>query len=178
METEFSFARKISFEPLLGSFFLGVAVGVVVISIFPNKPLMSTLCGIVAFLIDSMVIYPRSLKHFYNGWKINTKGIYYVDDGTWNKRIKLIYLPFVQQYKYLPLSQIRSFAVSDGKDIMNTQNIIGGPINHPLSRKERLLVVNTDQGQLVLNLSWDYKGDTVTDKKVNQIVSILKNSSR
>lgn len=178
MENELRFARKISFKPLLGSIFLGVAVGVVITSIFPNEPLMSTLCGIVAFLIDSMVIYPWSLKHFYDGWKISTKGIYYVDAGAWNKRVKSIYLPFLQQDKFIPLSEIQSFSIINGANLMNSQNITGGTLNRPISRLERLLVVETRQGQVTLNLSWNCKGEAVTDKKVNQILAILKNSSR
>ncbi|GEO57952.1 hypothetical protein [Companilactobacillus bobalius] len=178
MENELRFARKISFKPLLGSIFLGVAVGVVIISIFPNEPLMSILCGTVAFLIDSMLIYPWSLKHFYGGWKITAKGIYYIDDGTWNKKVKLIYLPFLQQDKFIPLSEIQAFSIIDGVNLMNSHNIAGGTLNRPINRPEHLLIVETRQGQVTLNLSWNYKGEAVSDKKINQILAILKNSSR
>lgn len=178
MENELRFAKKISFKPLLGSIFFGIAVSVVVISIFPNEPLMSILCGIVGFLIDSMLIYPWSLKHFYGGWTITTKGIYYVEDGTWNKKVRLIYLPFLQQDKFIPLSEIQSFSIIDGVNLMNSHNIIGGTLKQPINRSERLLIVETRQGQVTLNLSWNYKGETVTDKKVNQILAILKSSSR
>lgn len=178
MENELRFARKISFKPLLGSIFLGIAVGVVIISIFPNEPLLSILCCVVAFLIDSTMIYPQSLKRFYGGWKINNRGIYYVDTETWGKKLKLIYLPLLQEYKFIPLSRIQAFSIIDGVSLMNSQSITGGTLNRPISRPERLLVVKTEHGQVYLNLSWDSKGKAVTDKKVNQTLAILKNSSR
>lgn len=177
MKNELSFARKTDFKPLLESIFLGAIVGVIFNSLGDNL-LVAVLFGVISFLIDSMLIYPRSLKSLYNGWRIDNNGIYYVESKNWLKKMELIYLPFLQKYSFVSLSEIKTFSIVDGANIINSQNITGGFLNQPPYRRGKFLLIETNQCSKLLNLSWNCKGGAITAEEIDQLLAILKNSSR
>jgi len=174
MENEFSFAKKISFKPLLTSFFFGVMVAIIVHVIFPQNLLLWILCGIGAFLIESLLVYPLSLAKEYGFWKIDSQGIHYDDYSTWNKQVQAIYLPLLKKTTYLSLSDIKDFAVTTGEDILNSEEPDGGQLQMPLNRKAHYLVVHTKTSQkLILDLSWNTLGTGVSDTEIDQTIELL-----
>lgn len=173
MENELSFARKINFEPLLLSAFFGIVISTIVYSILPKYPSAWILCGVLAFILESMLIYPRSLSNFYGYWKINDRGIYYYDYSTWEKRILAIFLPGHEKITELPFSDIKAFSVIDGKSIMNTQYPLGGALKAPLARKIHYLVIETNNREIKLNFAWKSTGIPTTSTDIDKVVELL-----
>lgn len=173
MEKELSFARKINFEPLLISIFFGIVVGTITYSMFPNSPLIWTLCGILAFIVESMLIYPRYLSNSYGYWKIDNQGIYYYDYSTWKKKIRAIFLPSYEKPIAVPYSAIKAFSVVDGKSIMNTQYPLGGALNVPLARKIYYLVIRTSHHEVKLSCAWKASGIPTTTADIQKVVELL-----
>lgn len=173
MEKELSFERKISFEPLLISIFLGIMVAAIVYSLFPKYPLIGIVLGVVAFVLESMLIYPRYLSSYYGYWKIDDKGIYYYDYSTWTKRIQAIFMPEHERFRIMPFSDIKRFSVVDGKSIMNTQHPLGGSLKAPLARKIHCFVIATDHQEVRLNCAWKSSGIPTTQTDIKKIVSYI-----
>ena len=71
---EKSFARKISGKPLFNSLIFGAAIGTFIFIIFRQNYLAGIITGILAFLIQSIIIYPRNLPTLYGFWKITQTG--------------------------------------------------------------------------------------------------------
>lgn len=173
MENELSFARKINFEPLLLSIFFGMIVATIIYSIFPQYPLIWSVSGILAFIFESMLIYPKSLSNSFGYWKIDDQGIYYYDYSTWKKRIAAIFLPSFEKPLELPFSAIEAFSIVDGKSIMDTQNPLGGRLNAPLARKIHYLVIKTNHRELKLNCAWKTSGIPTTPADIDKVVELL-----
>jgi len=173
MENELSFERKISFEPLLISIFLGAMVAAIIYSIFPRYPLIGVICGLVAFILEALLIYPRYLSNSYGYWKITDNGIYYYDYSTWQKRIKAIFLPSHEKFKKLTFDNIKKFSVVDGKSIMNTQHPLGGSLKAPLARRIHCLVIETNHQQIRLNCAWTSAGLPTTAADIKEIVKMI-----
>ncbi|MFH5811724.1 hypothetical protein [Companilactobacillus sp. FL22-1] len=174
MEQELSFARKINFEPLLISIFFGIVVAAIIYSMVPQLPLIWIVCGILAFAIDSMLIYPVCLSDSYGYWKLDDQGIYYYDYSDWKKKIQAIFLPFAKKPIEVPYSAIRDFSIIEGKSILNSQYPLGGPLKVPLSRKIHYLVIQTDHSQIKLNCAWKSTGIPTTDDDIKRLVEIIK----
>lgn len=173
MEKELSFARKINFEPLLISIFFGMIVATIVYSIFPKNPLIWSVCGILAFVLESMLFYPKYLSNSYGYWKIDNQGIYYYDYSTWKKRIIAIFLPIRERPIELPFSAIQTFSIVDGKSIMNTQYPLGGTLKAPLARTIHYLVIETDHRELKLNCAWKASGIPTTSEDIDKVVEMI-----
>lgn len=173
MEKELSFERKISFKPLLISIFLGIMVATIICSLFPKYPLIGIIFGVIAFGLESTLIYPRYLPSYYGYWKIGTKGIYYYDYGSWSKKIQAIFLPRQNKFCIIPFSDIKRFSIVDGKSIMNTQYPLGGSLNTPLARKINCLVIDTDQQTIRLNCAWKSSGIPTTQTDIKNVVSYI-----
>ncbi|KRN99255.1 hypothetical protein [Companilactobacillus kimchiensis] len=173
MENELSFERKISFEPLLISIFFGIIVATIMYSMFPKFPLIGLICGMAAFVLESMLIYPRYLSKSYGYWKIDNQGIYYYDYSTWIKRIRAIFLPANEKVREIPFSNIKTFSVVDGKSIMNTQHPLGGSLKAPLARKIHCFVIETNHQKVRLNCAWKTSGIPTTPADINRIVTLI-----
>lgn len=173
MDRELSFERKISFEPLLISIFFGIVVTFIVYAIFPMIPIFALTAGILAFGVDSLVIFPRSLVRFYDYWSIGETGIYYSDYDTWSKQLLAIFLPMNNRLKEIPFEQIRSFAIVDDRNIMNTQNPNGGKLNNSLVRKTHSLIVSTDNKNICLHCAWTSSNLPVSEKELRRLISFL-----
>lgn len=174
MENELSFARKISFKPLLSSIFLGTMVEVMASVVFSKVILLAILCGILAMLIDSLVIYPRYLKELYGGWRIDQTGVYYVDYDSWLKRVALIYFPLHQKSIFVPPSAINSFKIVNGPVIINSQTVNGGILDVSQFCHEKYLVVFIDNGEVNLELTWDSQGKVSERKNIDRLITLLK----
>lgn len=173
MEKELSFERKISFEPLLISIFFGVIVATIGYSMFPKYPLIGIFVGVLAFLLESTLIYPRYLSNSYGYWKIDDKGIYYYDYSTWTKRIQAIFLPSHEKFRIVPFSAIKNFSVVDGKSIMNTQEPLGGSLTAPLARKIHCFVIETNHQKVRLNCAWKSSGIPTTQEDIRNVVQYI-----
>ncbi|MQS75721.1 hypothetical protein [Companilactobacillus halodurans] len=173
MENKLSFERKISFEPLLISIFLGITIAAIAYSIFSKYPLIWIICGLIAFGIESMLIYPKYLLNSYGYWRIEDKGIYYYDYGTWNKKIQAIFFPSREKPVELLFGNINGFSIIDGKSIMNTQYPLGGTLRAPLARRIHYLVLETNQGQIKLNCAWKANGIPTTQDDIREIVELM-----
>lgn len=173
MDREMSFERKINFEPLLISIFFGIVVTVIVYAIFPTMPIFAITGGILAFGVDSLVIFPKSLEKFYDYWSVDETGIYYSDYDTWSKQLVAVFLPMKKQLQKIPFDQIRSFALVDGKNIMNTQNPTGGELNYPLARKTHCLIVSTDNKKIQLRCTWTNDESKASENDIKSLISFL-----
>lgn len=173
MDRELNFERKISFEPLLISIFFGIVVTIIVYALFSTMPIFALVGGILAFGIDSLVIFPRSLEKFYDYWSVDETGIYYSDYDTWSKQLLAIFLPMSRQLKKLPFEQIRSFAIVDGKNIMNTQTSNGGKLNDSWVRKTHNLIVSTDNKNICLRCAWTSTNLPVSENELKKLISFL-----
>lgn len=173
MENELSFERKISFEPLLISIFLGVVIATIFYSIFPKYPLISLILGILAFVSESTVIYPKYLSKSYGYWKIDDQGVYYYDYSTWEKRVLAIFLPKREKVIKMPFADIKNFSIVDGKSIMNTQYPLGGSLGVPLTRRINCLVIRTGHRQVRLNCAWKSSGIPTTADDIKKIVEFI-----
>lgn len=178
MKNEFSFAKKVSFKPLLMSLFFGFMVATISYSIFPTDPLIWVFLGLVAFLINSLVIYPVYWESYYGLWGIDHQGIFYYDYTTWQNKVAAIFLPFLQRPIRLSFTDIKSFSIVDGKNILNTDNISGGRLISPFNRKQHYLLLQAVNHPLIkLNLSWTTDGSVVTQEKINQTVQLLNSKN-
>ncbi len=173
MDRELSFERKISFEPLLISIFFGSVVAIIVYTIFPMVPIFALIIGILVFGIDNLVIFPRSLEKFYDYWSIDKTGIYYSDYDTWSKQLLAIFLPMSRQLKRIPFEQIKSFAIVDGENIMNTQVPDGGKLNNPLARKTHYLIISTVNKKVCLHCAWTSDNLPVSADELKRLISFL-----
>jgi hypothetical protein len=173
MENELSFERKISFGPLLISIFFGIVIGTIVYSIFPKFPLVGVILGILAFISESMVIYPKYLSKSYGYWKVDDQGIHYYDYSTWKKRVLAVFLPEHEKVIAVPFSDIQMFSVVDGKSIMNTQYPLGGALGVPLARKIHCLVIKTNQRQVRLSFAWKASGIPTTADDIKKVVEFI-----
>lgn len=178
MKREFSFAKKVSFKPLLMSIFFGLVMATISYSIFPSYPTIWLVTGVIAFLIESLVIYPIYWPQVYGLWRIDHQGIFYYDYKNWQKRVAAIFLPFLQTPTRLSFTDIKSFSIVDGKSILNTDNISGGSLKPPFHRRQYYLLLKTVGHPLIkLNLSWTTDGSVVTKEKVDQTVQLLNSKS-
>lgn len=173
LENKLSFERKISFEPLLTSIFLGIVVAIIVYSIFPKLLILSVVIGIIAFLTETLLIYPNYLINSYGYWQIGSKGIYYYDYSTWVKRIQAIYLPKYEKTSELPFSDIEKISIESGKSIMNTQNPSGGDLRTPLTRRISYFVIQTGDRNVKLNCAWRSTGIPITQSDIKDIFNLL-----
>lgn len=173
MEKELSFQRKISFGPLLTSIFFGILVGAIVYSILPNNPFIWIISGIIAFAIESMLIYPRYLVKTYGYWKIDKQGINYYDYSSWKKEVAAIFFPLQEKPTRLNFSDIKAFSVVDGKSIMNTQYPLGGSLKAPLARTIHCFVFKTNYDEIKLNCAWKTSGIPTTTDDIKKVVSMI-----
>jgi len=173
MENELSFERKISFEPLMISLFLGAMVAAIFYSIFPKYPLIGVMLGLVSFILEVGLVYPRYLSNSYGYWKINDQGIYYYDYSTWSKCMRAIFLPSQEKFQKLSFSNIKNFSIIDGKSIMNTQEPLGGSLRAPLARKIHCLVIETNHQKIKLNCAWTAAGIPTTSADIKKIVTLI-----
>lgn len=173
MDRELNFERKISFEPLLISIFFGIVVAIIVYVIFPTMPIFALTGGILAFGIDSLVIFPKSLEKFYDYWSVDETGIYYSNYDTWSKQLLAIFWPAKKELQRISFEQIKSFAIVDGKTVMNTQNPVGGELNYPLARKTHCLIVSTDNKKICLRCAWTNDESPVSENELKRLISFL-----
>lgn len=173
MEKGLSFARKINFEPLLISIFFGIIVAVISYAIFPMYPLVWVAVGILAFAVESLLIYPKYFSNYYGYWKADDRGIHYYDYGTWSKKVQTIFSPASGKSVDVPYSAIKAFVVVDGQTIMNTQTTRGGAFNKPLTRKIQYLIVQTKYREVKLNCTWDSAGAPTTATDIKNVVELI-----
>lgn len=173
MEKQLSFARKISFAPLLISIFMGIIVTAIVYSIVPNSPSVWISFGILGFIVESLLIYPRYLADTYGYWKIDEQGIHYYDYSTWKKEVRAIFLPVREKPSKLSFADIKNFSVVDGKSIMNTQYPLGGTLKAPLARKIHYLVIQTNNDEVRLNCAWKTSGIPTTQDDIKRVVELI-----
>ena len=173
MEKGLSFARKINFEPLLISIFFGIVVATISYAIFPNYPLVWIAVGILAFAVESLLIYPKYLSNYYGYWNADGSGIHYSDYGTWNKKVQAIFSPLSRKTIDVPYSAIKTFVVVDGQTIMNTQNTRGGAFNRSLTRKVQYLIVQTHEREVKLNCAWNSAGTPTTATDIKNVVELI-----
>jgi len=173
MEKGLSFARKINFAPLLTSIFFGIIISTIVYSIFPQYPVIWIICGVLAFMIESMLIYPKHFNNTYGYWKIDDQGIHYYDYSTWQKRLYAIYFPLLEKPVEVPYSAIKTFSLIDGKSIMNTRYPLGGVLNTPQARKIHYLVIQTNQRKVKLSCAWKSSGIPTTSADIQKVNNFL-----
>ncbi|WP_334331675.1 hypothetical protein [Companilactobacillus sp. HBUAS59544] len=173
MENELRFVRKPSFKPLLGSIFLGTALGIIGLVIF-HWILLSVALAVSGFLIDSLVLYPNS-KELDTSWFIDQSDLYYIDTSSWWKKVHLIYLPFDTKMKNLPLFKIKKYQIIKEHEIINTKKIDGGSLQTPLFTQCRYLIIQTDDETLRLNLTWNQFGEQNVSSQIELIKTILDN---
>lgn len=173
MENELRFVRKSSFKPLLGSIFLGVALGMIGLVIF-HWGLLSVALAVSGFLVDSLVLYPSS-KELNASWFIDQKNLHYIDASSWWKKVRLIYLPFATKMKSLPLSKIKQYQIVKAHEIMNTKKIDGGSFQTPLFTQCRYLIIQTDDETLKFDLTWNQFGEQNTSAQTDLVKKLLSN---
>ncbi|PMD68371.1 hypothetical protein [Companilactobacillus nuruki] len=157
---EKSFARKLNLKPLFNSLIFGTAIGTFVFILFKQALFLGLVAGILAFLLESLIIYPHYLPTLYGLWKITNEDIYYYDYSTWQKRIQAIFLPTVKRQQAIPFSDIKSYAlvVSKKADKWTPHYIV-------------LRIDNGDS--IALDLSWNLLKTGAPEKDVEWVVDFI-----
>lgn len=141
---EKSFARKIDGKPLFNSLIFGAAVGTFTFIITHQDYRAGIIVGILTFLIQSIVVYPRSLPTLYGFWKITDKNVYYYDYSTWKKRISAIFLPVFKKQDVVSFEDVMSYSL-----VVNKKSKTNQVTPH-------FIVLRLDNGHNVaLDLSWN-----------------------
>ncbi|CAJ1196950.1 hypothetical protein [Companilactobacillus nantensis] len=159
---ERSFARKLNWKPLFNSLIFGAAIGTFVYILLKRDIALGIMFGIIAFLIQSIVIYPRYLPSLYGCWKINEGSVSYYDYSTWSKRIKAIFLPVSKKQKSVSFENIMSYSlvVSKKSDKWTPHYIL----------------LKLDNGHNVaLDLSWNLLKSGAPGKDVEWVVDYITN---
>lgn len=176
MEKELNFQRKISFKPLAVSVYFGISISIIVYSLFTHELIFWISSGIIAFFIQSLVIYPHYFNRYYGYWRINKEGIYYYNYNNWGKIVKAILFPFNESAIKLPYSSIETFLMVDGKSIMNTKYLSGGPFMASLNRRGHYVIINTGSSKIKLVCDWKNNKFSVDKEDINQIVELLNSN--
>lgn len=159
---EKSFARKPSLKPLFNSLIFGAAIGTFSFIILQRNFLWGMITGIVAFLFQSIVIYPRSLPTLYNSWTVTEKNIHYYDYSTWSKRLMAIFLPMSKKQSVVSFDDIESYSLVVNKNKNNAQVI------------PHYIVLSLDDGHnVVLDLSWNLLKSGAPEKDVKWAVNFI-----
>lgn len=157
---EKSFARKLNWIPLINSVIFGAAIGSFVFIILNGNIAAGIVCGVAAFLIQSMVIYPRYLPSLYGQWKITEGEVSYYDYSTWAKRIKAIFLPLVQKQKSVSFEDILSYSL-----VVSKQSNKWTP---------HYILLQVDDGHdVALDLSWNLLKSGAPQKDVEWVVDFI-----
>ncbi|KRN99244.1 hypothetical protein [Companilactobacillus kimchiensis] len=159
---EKSFARKLNWKPLFNSLIFGAAIGTFIFILTGQKLDAGIVFGIVAFFIQSSIIYPRSLPTLYGFWRITEKDVYYYDYSTWRKRIVGIFLPLIKKQDVVSFDNIESYSL-----VVNKNNSSNKVTPH-------YIVLRLDNGHNVaLDLSWNLKKSGAPEKDVEWVVDFI-----
>lgn len=156
------FARKLNWKPLFNSLIFGTAIGTFIYILLKHDLLMGIVVGVIAFLIQSVIIYPRYLPSLYGCWKISEGSVSYYDYSTWTKRIQAIFLPVVKKQKSVSFDNIMSYSlvVSKKADKWTPHYIL----------------LKLDNGHNVaLDLSWNLLKSGEPGKDVEWVVDFITN---
>ncbi|MQS75730.1 hypothetical protein [Companilactobacillus halodurans] len=156
------FARKLSFKPLFNSFVLGMAVGIFMYAIFGRSLVAGLIFGLIAFLILSVIVYPRSLPSLYGYWRVTDGNVYYYDYSTWTKRILAIFLPLTKKQEKVSFEDIESYSLIVNK---NANKYV-----------PHYIVLKVDDGHdIALDVSWNLLKSGDPEKDVEWVVDFITN---
>jgi len=159
---EKDFARKLSWRPLFNSLILGAAIGTFIYILTDKGLAVGIILGVMAFLIQSMIIYPRYLPSLYGRWKVTNGAVSYYDYNTWIKRIKAIFLPIGKKQKTVAFEDIISYSL-----IVNKKSDKVMP---------HYIVLKLDDGHdVALDLSWNLLKSGAPEKDVEWVVDFITN---
>lgn len=159
---EKSFARKLNWKPLFNSLIFGAALGTFIFIILKQNYVAGFTVGILAFLIQSIIIYPRSLPTLYGFWQITDKDVYYYDYSTWKKRIKAIFLPLAKKQEIVPFENIQSYSLVVNKDQASNKVT------------PHFIILRLDDGHdVALDLSWNLSKSGAPEKDVEWAVDFI-----
>lgn len=157
---EKSFARKLNWKPLFNSLIFGAAIGTFIYILFDQNMAAGISFGVVAFLVQSLMIYPRYLPSLYGRWKITDGNVYYYDYNTWSKRIQAIFLPITKKQVAVSFDDIDSYAL-----IVNKKNDKWVP---------HYIVLRVDNGKdVALDVSWNLHKSGAPEKDVEWVVDFF-----
>lgn len=159
---EKSFARKLNWKPLFNSLIFGAAIGAFIYILFGQNMSAGLTFGIVAFLIQSLIIYPRYLPSLYGRWKVTDGNVYYYDYHTWTKRILAIFLPFFKKQKSVGFDDIMSYSLVVSKNKSGDRWL------------PHYIVLRMDDGDdVALDVSWNIHKSGKPEKDVEWVVDFL-----
>lgn len=157
---EKSFARKLTWKPLVNSLIFGAAIGTSTFIILNQNWGIGISVGILAFFFESLILYPRYLPRLYGLWRINDGNIYYYDYSTWQKRIQAIFLPFKERQVAIPFNEIDFYSL-----IVSSKNNKVTP---------RYIVLRLDDGHdVALDISWNVSRSGKPEKDVEWVVDFI-----
>lgn len=160
MKMEKTFARELNWKPMINSLIFGVAIGTFVFILTDQNRGLSLLIGIIAFMIQSLVIYPHYLPSLYGYWKITNNSIYYYDYNSWYKRINAIFLPASKGQTKVSFENIKSYAL-----IVSKRNDKWVP---------HFIVLRIDDGSnVLLDVSWNLNKSGAPEEDVEWVVDFI-----
>lgn len=160
MEMEKDFAKKLNWKPLINSLILGAACGTFMFILLNNNLLVGIVIGLIAFLLQSIWVYPHYLPNLYGHWKITDKSISYYDYSTWSKRIQAIFLPMVQSQVEVSFKNISSYSL-----VVN---------RHRNKWQPHYIILKLYDGhQVPLDLSWNLLKSGEPEKDVEWAVDFI-----
>lgn len=163
------FDRKLNFEPLFDSLKFGLVVGIFCYLSFGWHPLIGLFAGLVAFGIESSLIYPLNLAKLYGYWHVDNTGIYYYDYQTLTKRIKAILLPQLETQTQIKFAQITNLKVVTSDEVSYLSK------TPAWLRKDYYLELTLVDGQTIdLDLSWNTRGQATNQSQIDQAVNFIK----
>ncbi|KRL42869.1 hypothetical protein FD29_GL001520 [Companilactobacillus mindensis DSM 14500] len=164
MKMKRSFARKPSLKPLFNSLIFGAAIGTFSFIILQRNFLWGAITGVLAFLIQSTLVYPRSLPTLYNSWSVTEKDIYYYDYSTWAKRLKAIFLPLAKKQNTVSFDDIDFYSLVVNKDKSGNKII------------PHYIILRLNNGHnVILDLSWNLSKSGAPEKDVEWAVDFITN---
>lgn len=159
---EKSFARRITWKPLINSLIFGAAVGTFLFIILNQNWGIGVSVAIIVAFIQSSMVYPRYLPKLYGYWRIDNGNVYYNDYSTWTKRIKAIFLPWSQKLIRVPFEDITSYSLVVSKKKKTDK------------WTPHYIVLRLDNGEdIALDLSWNLKKSGDPEKDVEWVVDFI-----
>ena len=159
---EKSFARKLNWIPLINSLIFGAAIGSFFFIILKQNLTAGIIFGAIAFLIQSIIVYPRFLPSLYGQWKITEGNVSYYDYSTWTKRIKAIFLSLAKKQKTISFDDILSYSL-----VVTKKSNKWTP---------HYIILKVDDGHdVALDLSWNLLKSGAPQKDVEWVVDFITN---
>lgn len=160
MKMEKNFARRLNWQPLVNSLIFGASIGMFFFILLNNYFGAGVLTGVIAFLVQSMIVYPHYLPSFYGHWRITDRDIYYYDYGTWIKRVMAVFLPSAKKENVISFEDMLSYALVVSK------------VNDKWTPHYIILHLNNG-ANIALDLSWNLSKTGEPQEDVEWVVDFI-----